>query len=182
MSKDQQEQREKLQKTSFMKKNFPRYLVMLLLTCIAAVYGWKILSERELRASIENQSVESSSLLRERTRSLLRLSAKSLAWIVRTEIMNGNLSRVNSYFRDFAKEPGIERIMFVRNDGKILVSTEKNLEGQEISNQLRDSFNTRREIVIDEDKDGSLRVMVPIMGHSAILGTVVMSYHAQPVE
>lgn len=183
MSQEQQglhdEHRAKKTRTNSMKKNFPRYLVMLLLACIAAVYAWKIVSERELRTSIENQSIESSSLLKERTRSLLRLTAKPLAWVVRTEVMNGNLGRVKNYFRDFVKEPDIERIMYVRNDGKIIVATDKNLEGQEISNHLRDSFNTRNETVIDEDKDGTLRVMIPIMGYSAILGTVVVSYRAQ---
>lgn len=125
---------------------------------------------------MDQQRSELQKTLSEQTVALLRLSAIPLGWTVRSELMKGNLEAISDYFNRFVKEEKITEILFIRNDGKIMVATDKKKEGLEFNSMFREGFSATDMIVVDRTENNRIRVIIPIMGFNNKLGNVLMIY------
>ena len=157
------------------------YAIFVLLLLAFGLWAWKELSVRGLEREMEDQRTEmekeQQTALEAQARAMLQLTAMPLAWAVRSEMMQGNLSQINDYFRDFVREKGVLSIFLIDKDNKVVLATNVKLETQPadqvVSQAIRDAENIRI-----EKHDSFLRLGVPIMNLNEKLGILVVDYAA----
>lgn len=157
-------------------------LVAALLVAIGAVYVWKLVAvsdvRREMTAARDSLYQRSLVALEQRTRDLLRLSVVPLGWAIRSEMLRRDLGRVDAFLTEFVQEEGVRRAVLGGPAGSILVSTDKNLEGQAFSTHFPAALLRLSEPEVREPEPGagSYRIAVPILGPTRSLGVLVVDY------
>jgi len=158
------------------------YTIFVLLLLAFGLWVWKELSVRKLEREMGDQRTEMQSeqqtALEAQARAMLQLTALPLAWAVRSEMMQGNLSQIDDYFRDFVKERGVQSIFLIDKENKVVLATNRKLEtepaDQVVSQAIRDAESIRI-----EKSDSMLRLGVPIMSLNEKLGILVVDYRPQ---
>ena len=159
-----------------------RYTIFLLILLALGLYIWKQLAVQSVKLEMEDQRTEMAEeqqkALEVQARDMLRLTALPLAWAVRTEMKQGNLSQIDDYFRDFVKEAGIQAIFLIGRENTVVLATNRKLEAQPadlvVSQTIQDA-----ESVLIEKSDSILRLGVPIMSFNEKLGILVVDYEPQ---
>jgi len=154
-------------------------VVTVLLLLVGGTYVWKEWAVRSLERRFAAERGQLSTAQRQalgvQARDLLRLAARPLAWAVRAELLRGNVGQVDDYFREFVRERGVNAVLLVGPDGKILLATNRKLE-----TQAADAFVSKTIIeapdVMLEEVGGVLRLGVPVMGFDRRLGLLVIDY------
>jgi len=162
-----------------------RYTILALVLLVLGVYVWKELAVQDLEMEMEDLRTEMAGerqkALDAQARTMLRLTALPLAWAVRTEIMRGNLSQVDDYFREFVREDGMLSIFLIDKDNMVVLATNRKLEeqpaGQVVSQTILDA-----ESVLVEKSDSGLRLSVPVMSLNEKLGILVVDYEPQTFQ
>lgn len=159
-----------------------RYAVLVLILLALGIYIWKELAIQDLEMERENQRTEMveerQKALDAQTRTMLQLTALPLAWAVRGEMMRGNLSQVEDYFREFVREEGVLSIFLIDKENIIVLATNRKLETQS-ANQVVSQTIQEAESVLIEKSDSIMRLGVPIMGFNEKLGILVVDYEPQ---
>ena len=101
----------------------------------------------------------------------IELTVKTFSWAVRSELMRENMDQVNQLMNTFVQEPNIQNVKLIdQEDARIVISTNKKEEGQEIVNKELLSTDSSTTF-----KDTSLiRIVTPIMGLNKKLGLLVV--------
>jgi len=157
------------------------YTIFVLLLLAFGIWVWKELSVRKVEQEMGDQRIEmekeQQTALEAQARAMLQLTAMPLAWAVRSEMMQGNLSQINDYFGDFVREKGVQSIFLIDKENKVVLATNRKLEtlpaDQVVSQSIRDA-----ESVQIEKHDSVLRLGVPIMSLNEKLGVLVVDYTA----
>ena len=153
------------------------FLVVLLL--LGGAYGYRVWEMRglEQRFALERSQVSTAQrrALDVQARDLLRLAARPLAWAVRAELLRGNLGQVDDYFREFVRERGVNSVLLVAPDGKILLATNRKLETQAADTLVPKAILDAPDVSL-ETAGGLLRLGVPVMGFDRRLGLLVIDY------
>jgi hypothetical protein len=156
-----------------------RYSILVLILLALGIYIWKELAIQGLELKMEDQQIEmvkeQQKALDAQTRTMLQLTALPLAWAVRGEMMEGNLSQVDSYFRDFVREEGVLSIFLIDQENKVALATNKKLETQS-ADQVVSQAILDAESVLIEKSDSVYRLGVPIMSFNEKLGIMVVDY------
>lgn len=101
----------------------------------------------------------------------IELTVKTFSWAVRSELMRENMDQVNQLMNAFVKEPNIQNVKLINQENaRIVISTNKKEEGQEIGNKeflSIDSTTTFRDTSL-------IRIVNPIMGLNKKLGLLVV--------
>ena len=106
----------------------------------------------------------------------LKLLAKPYVWAIRTEMMKGNINQVNLYANDMVKQRNFQSIVVTNDKGVIVSSTDKKLEGKDIS-ALDPQVNVNADsTVVTQTNDSELVMSSPIMGFNSRLGTLMIRY------
>ncbi len=155
-----------------------------LLLLVLGVFAWRALSvtrlERRITVERDQMAVAKREALRLQARDMLRLAARPLAWAVRGEVTRNNLGQVDDYLRLFVREPGVRALMFVGNDGRVALATDRKLETQDAAGLVSGAIRTATDVVIEESA-GFIRMGVPVMGLDNRMGVLVVDY-APPTE
>ena len=156
-----------------------RYTILVLILLALGIYIWKELAVQDLKMEMEAQRTE---MLEERqkaldaqARTMLQLTALPLAWAVRGEMMRGNLSQIDDYFRDFVKEAGVQGIFLIGRENTVVLATNRKLETQAADKVVSQAIQDAENVLI-EKSDSIMRLGVPIMSFSEKLGILVVDY------
>jgi hypothetical protein len=160
-----------------------RYTILVLILLALGIYIWKELAIQSLELKMEDQQTEMAKEQQEaldaQTRTMLQLTALPLAWAVRKEMMGGNLSQVDSYFRDFVRQEGVLSIFLIDQENKVALATNKKLETQPADQVISRAIQDAESVLI-EKSDSVFRMGVPIMSFNEKLGILVVDYEPQP--
>ncbi len=143
------------------------------LVVVAVVYFWKdVQGNLKRKAVIELATVQ----LQDNNKKMLQLFCKPLVWNVRSEMLRGNMEQVNMLISELVREKHFQSIDLLDLTGKVLLSTNKKMEGQPIQNEkIISALSADSTVFINED--GNLITLVaPVMGYDKKLGTLVVSY------
>ncbi len=156
---------------------------LILMLLIAGMYGWKNLSVRRLEKETAKQTAKltetTGQILQEKDRALLRMTAIPLSWVVRMEMPKGNYDNIDQYFKQIIKEDKFRVILLAGADGKIVVATDRRMEGANLSQYYPDSLLDLYETTVSELNSTELIVAAPVIGLTEKLGVLVMVYPIQ---
>jgi len=154
-------------------------LVVLLALLLAAVVVRNRITLRRLEGTLETQRTEMTEArqraLDTQGREILRLAGLPLAWAVRGEVLKDNLQQVDDYFRRFVKEPGVQSLLYVDKEGRIVIATDRKLEGQAAAGLVSTALIEATEVTLEENPPG-IRLAVPIMAFEARAGVLLLDY------
>ena len=155
-------------------------IITVLLLVVGGTYAWKEWVVRGLEGRFAAERNQLSTTQRQaldvQARDLLRLAARPLAWAVRAELLRGNVGQVDDYFREFVRERGVNSVLLVGPDGKILLATNRKLETQAADGAVSKTILEAPDVTFDE-AGGVLRLGVPVMGFDRRLGLLVIDYN-----
>lgn len=109
----------------------------------------------------------------------LEMMMKTFVWAVRGEMSRGNLEQVDQYFKQLVKSENIKEITLIDKKGKILISTNKKNEGDQLAKDYAKTVLKSEEVTIIS-KELQEIVSAPVMSLDSRLGTLVIIY--QPDE
>jgi hypothetical protein len=154
-------------------------VIALLVVLVAGTYLWNVFTVRGLQQRMaterEQLSAEQRKAMDLQARELLRLAARPLAWAIRAELLRGNLGQVDDYMREFVRERGVNSILLVGPDGKILLATNRKLETQLAEGLVSKPLLAAAEPTFEEAA-GMIRLAVPVAGFDRRLGLLVLDY------
>lgn len=151
-------------------------LILLVVLLISRMNHKKEL-ERRLKEVRDDATLEVAT----RTNSLLRITMIPFLWSMRTEIMRDNYIKVDEYFNQFIKEPGILYIGLVDLNGKIKLATDKKTEDKLFVDIYKENISGIESINIIERINDEKLIVAPITGINEKLGTIVILYHPREV-
>jgi len=113
----------------------------------------------------------------------LKLLAKPMVWSIRAEWMRGNKEQVELMLVDVIKGSDLLYLHFLDMSGKVIVSTDKRLEGLTLEDPaVNAALNTDTTVLLPKDKKTEATVLVaPVMGYDRRLGTLVMAGSSHPL-
>jgi hypothetical protein len=153
-----------------------RTALLILAPLCALLAGWAIFSGFEHSASIERLHDALAQNHARETTELLRLAAEPISSVIVKEMAEGSVYGIERYFRRWKAIPGIVQLTLVRNDGKILASTDNGHQGMEFNRTFRDGILGSKYVAIDRDDAGVIRVVIPIVDRDLIKGVVLLVY------
>lgn len=166
-------------------KKFFLYSVLILILVIVGVYIWKSFEISALKKKMEEQRInltkKSQNILDSKSKELLHLTALALSWAIQKDMVAENYGSINNYLIELVKKPGMKAIFLSKQDGKIIVSTDKSLEGKEISSIIPMELTTTDSIRVDEDMEGNIRVIAPIFELNQKIGLLVLLYSKEKI-
>lgn len=172
----QQEQQTKKEKAvSFVKRNPVLTTALIGIIAVVAVYFWKDIQGSKQKTALEEMAVAQ---LRQNNETMLKLMAKPLVWSIRAEMLRGNMEQVNIFTSDLVKEKNFQFIYMIDPEGKIIVSTDKKLEGQLAGSMFESSLLQTDSVVVVNKDDGMLTLAAPVMGFDKQLAVIVLEYAA----
>lgn len=160
-------------------------LVAALVVVAMGMYGWKASAV----SAVEAQSAAARSQLLDQVRQqdklrneeALRRFSTPLAWAIRREVMAGNLDQVDQYFVDLVRLQGFQSAVLANPEGKITVASDRKLLAVGFSTLYPAQYLQASDIQIEPTTDGKLRSIIPIMGLSQRLGTLVLEFVPPPL-
>jgi len=145
------------------------------LLLVLIVYGWK-----DIQGNLERKTVVKAAnvTLQDNAGAMLKVMAKPIVWSIRSEMIRGNLEQVELLMTDMVKGSGMQYIQLVSPDGKVLISTDKLMQGQPLSDEEVGSvLKSDTTVLLNNQKSNTLTVVSPVMGYDKRLGTLVMRMH-----
>ena len=159
-------------KGSFIRRNPVLFTALMGLLAVVIVYFWKDWQSKSKVAAIEKMATEQ---LMGKSEELLKLAAKPFVWSIRAEMLRENMDQVNSYTKEMVREKNFQIIYLIDPQGKIVISTDKKLEGLS-ANSMFEAGMLQTDSIMVLKKDELLTVAAPVMGYDKKLGVLIMSY------
>lgn len=169
----------------------PLWVSLLLIVLLVVVFIWSRVSIGAAEARLESERQEMTRQFESDRAALLarledftarqdddaqRRFGTALAWAVRGELIRNNLDQVDQFFNEMVRMERVERVVLAAQDGKILLSTDKRWQGGDFSALYPAELLGTPQVSVLPGAEGKKRVVVPVMGLSSRLGTVVMDY------
>jgi len=167
------------------KNKFYLYVIGILVLLLLVMWVWKNVAvgragkqfEKErAELAIQREQMEQNmrAEMRERTKKILRLMGIPLGWAVRTEAVAEDYDQIEEYAAWLVKEPQVQRVVMIGPEGNVRISTDRKLQGEPASGVFGD-LPQASEITLRENGSGDLDLMVPILGYTGRLGSVIVT-------
>lgn len=169
----------------------PLWVTLLLLAVVVAVIAWRQYSVVSAERRFEADRQELTSRLNAekasavaRTRQALiqhnedawRLFGTALGWTVRDAMMRDNRDQIDQYFTQLVKDARVRLVLLADPNGKVIVSSDRNFQGVAFSQHFPPGLLQGKDAVIVAADASTRRLVVPVHGLSAQLGTVVIDF------
>ena len=102
--------------------------------------------------------------------------ARTVVWGIRGEMMRGNIELIDQYLIGLVQETGLDLIAVEDSSGKIILSTDKKYENQQISAILPAVPSNVTEPMFVKSDPEEIIMVSPIMAADRRLGTFFMKY------
>jgi len=167
-------------------KRFYLYLILFLILLVVGTYIWKSFQIRGIKKEIEEQKItltkKAQNIFDLKSKDFLNLVVIPLCWAVQKEMVSENYGIIDSYFIELVKKPNMKLILLSNMDGKVLVSTDKSLEGKEVFSVIPMELMNLSSIKVDEDINENIRVVAPIFNLNQKIGVLVMIYKKEKIS
>ncbi len=178
-------------------KCLPLWVSLLLALLLVIVFIWSRVLLGAAEARLENERQEMTRKFESDRAALLarlqdfavrqddesqRRLGLALAWAVRGELIRNNLDQVDQFFNEMVRMARVERVVLAGPDGKLLLSSDKRYQGGDFSTLYPAELLATPQVAVLAGAEGKKRVVVPVMGLTARLGTVVMDYAPMPMS
>lgn len=167
------------------KLSFCWYLVLILVIVSAGMYLWGYFKVKEMEKTVKEKEmvmVERAQLMvNENAQNLLKATALPLVWAIRKEMIRGNFEQINEYMERLVQEKGFKTILLVDASLKILLSTDKSMQGHRFADYYPVEILQVNDISISADSF-NIRVIAPVMGLDSRLGTLVIEYQLENIS
>lgn len=158
----------------WVKKHPVMMTVLIGLSIAASVYFWKDMETKKQKAAVVKMANEQ---LIENNQQMLKLLSKPLVWSIRSEILRDNLEQVNILTKDIVKEKNIQVIYVIEPAGKIIISTDKKLEGKMATGIVESDLLESDSVLMSHTiSTGVTSLTAPVMGYDRRLGIVILVY------
>lgn len=128
-------------------------------------------SQRRERSDLLNRSAE---LYRKVQREGIERFSIPLSWAVRKELMKQNYEQIDDYFAELARKDSLMGIFLVDSLGLVKVASDRALLESSFSGRYPSIDFRQEKIAVSPLPDGKEAAVIPIMGLSEKLGTVVV--------
>ena len=168
-------------KTHIKKNAFFYIAILLLLGSTAYFYFQGEYEKSQLSDQIEDQRQETkfyvSQAIDSATVAPLRLTARSLSWAIRTELLNENKEEVSRYFRELARNKSIEMAVLCDTTNRIRYAADVEHRGK-FFRQYHGISHLRAETiqVKPATHQKGFFLVAPIMGLNRRYGTLFVHY------
>ena len=156
----------------FIKKHPTFTTIIVALLSIGAVILYKDASHAKWQKEMTEKA---SNQLFNTQEDLIKLVAKPLVWNIRAEMLRNNMEQVSILMTDMVRDNTIQYVHLIDTNGLVLLSTNKKLEGQIITNEFDSSLLKTTEpttLVIEN----IVQVAAPVMGVDRQLGVLILGY------
>jgi hypothetical protein len=127
------------------------------------------------QASMEANYLEA---LRRRTEESDILFGTALAWAVRSAMLRKNLDEIDQYVTALMKNPRIQLVLVADRSGKVLLSSDRRLQGSRLSAHVPSPLLNATEVTVEPPDAQGRHLVLPIQGLTTRLGTVVVRFAA----
>jgi len=107
-----------------------------------------------------------------------RLFGTALAWAVRSALMRGNYDEIDQYFTELVRNQRIRLILLADNNGKVVLATDRDLKGANFGQHFPAALLDEPAVAIHAGEGQLRRLVMPIQGLSARMGTALLVYEA----
>lgn len=156
----------------FIRKYPVLFTALLGIIALVIVYCWKDIQGKKQKAAVEEMAAEQLMLYNV---AMLKLVTMPFVWSIRAEMLRDNMEQVNTYTKEMVRERNFQFIHIIDPAGKIIISTDKKLEGQSAADMFEPSVLQTDSIIVVR-KDDLLTVAAPVMGYDKKLGVLIMNY------
>lgn len=167
-------------------KHWRLLFTLFLLFLIAIMYQWKTISVNSVREEVKverkNLTAKVNQIVLERNLELVRLSAIPLSWAVRSEMVKENHENINQYFKQLVQANRFRSITLSAADGKIIVATDKSLEGKMVANVYSPTVQDQFETTVKVLPNREIMAVVPVLGVAGKLGVMVLVYVPETIN
>ena len=161
------------------------YVVGALVLLLLVMYVWKNIAVRQESKRFEKERAELAAeradleqsmrqATTERIEEILRLMGMPLGWAVRTEAIAEDYDQIEEYAARLVKEPRVQRVVVVSPEGNIRISTDRKLQGEPAADSFGELARAT-EITLQTTASGDYNLMVPILGYTGRLGSVIVT-------
>jgi hypothetical protein len=164
-------------------------LVLLLLLIIALAWNRLGTGSAERRLAEERQQLtqqleaDRSAMQREAQEALARqtqdmqiLFGTALAWSVRSAMLRNNFDEIDQYFVDLVKNPRVTLALLADVNGKVLRTSDRKYLDTPFSEHFPAELLKGEDVAVHPDEGDRKRLVLPIQGLTARLGTVLLVY------
>ena len=160
------------------RKNWFFYTLLLIASGFAGYFG--VSKEFALKRQANNFEAEKTMLLQEaqdafqvNSNTNMELMMKAFVWAVRGEMIRGNQEQVDQYFKQLVKSEKVQEVTLVDKEGKILISSNKKNEGNNLAEDFAKSVLATEEMNVIDRSDKQI-VAAPVMSLDSRIGTLVV--------
>ena len=147
---------------------------------VGAIYLWRQISLRNARsanlAALARFSEAARSQFDGLVTQTIGLAAVTLGWAVRAEMMRDDLEDVQEYMQQLAKRPGVRRALVAKEDGGVIAASDLDSRGRKLKEAVQDPPPESSAVQVLPRPEGVLRLVIPVMGLEARLGTLIVEY------
>lgn len=95
-------------------------------------------------------------------------------------MMANNMDQVDQNVSNLVKQKGFVQIVVAKADGKIAVASDRKFLASPFASLYPASYLTAEKITVEDKGQGKWLLVIPVIGLSARIGTVVMDYEVPP--
>jgi hypothetical protein len=166
-------------------KKLPMWYGAIFLVIIFFLIAWKQISESRMESEMAKQLANERVLISQEAREYADKQyikeeerfGQVLAWAVRGELIRSNLDQVDQYLNELVKMKDTDRVVLVSEEGKLLVSTDKRLEDENVADLYPKEILKADTITVETNVDDKKLLVVPVMGLNNRIATIVVSYN-----
>lgn len=162
-------------------------LVAVLIVAIVGMFVWKSAAvntvEKKL-VQVQTERVQERADLIEQARQLdarydvesLKRFSTPLAWAIRRELMASNLDQIDQYLTELVQMAGFQSAVLANPEDKVIVASDRKMLSEAFSAIYPGVYLQVKEVKVEPSTNGGLRAIIPIMGLSQQLGTLVVEF------
>ena len=149
------------------------------LVALLTIFLWKQSQIRGLKTAFAEERQDIQSFVDYEIDSLSRghiyLTMKTFGWAIRSEMLRDNFDQANQFSTLFVKEKNVKNVTVCDPAGKIIISSDKNMEDSRLQEHFPQLSPTDDQLKILPVNDQYL-CAAPLMGLDNRLGTLVVTF------
>ncbi len=152
----------------------------LLIIIPTAIYTWKQIEignlKKQQKSEITDIRTKANASITDNNKKNIETLTRVFSWAVRSEMLRNNMDQVNIYMTEMVKKADLKDISLIKTDGIVTLSTNKKYEGNIYPGPVANQLGGINEVTSQNDANGNIMCICPVMGLDNRLGTLVLTY------